>query len=171
MRNLVILCLTSAALLSFFGCSSDSKPAGKVDSGAPLLPTFTNVYGTVIKKGGCTQVQCHGALQAGGLRLDTKAAAYANLVGQKAAGPCIKDAGAPAADGSVPTKPVTTTVCGCGHTGAIRVIPNDPDNSLLVQKLSDTEKCGERMPQTGEPVTLAQLDLVKQWITAGAKDD
>jgi hypothetical protein len=175
MRHFFSSLLVLTALVSFNGCSSDSKPATTVakEAGAPQLPTFSRVYDEVIKKGGCSQVQCHSAaLRAGGLRLDSKATAYDNLVGQKAAGPCIKDAGG-TGDGAAAMTPGTTTstVCGCGPSGLTRVVAGNPDESLLVEKLADNAPCGERMPQTGLPVSAEQLDLVKQWITAGANND
>ena len=58
-------------------------------------------------------------------------------------------------------------------SGAIRVIPGDPDNSYLIQKLQGTPGIiGLRMPRNGPPyLTDAQILLVRQWIAAGAPNN
>jgi hypothetical protein len=80
------------------------------------------------------------------------ASAYAALVGVKAMG---------TGGGSV----------SCGSTDWVRVVPGDPDVSLLVQKLASTSApCGQRMP----PATMigaAQLDQLRMWIANGANND
>ena len=60
----------------------------------------------------------------------------------------------------------TSTACG----GKKYVVPGDPDSSLLVSKLS-TPTCGNRMPLGGTELTADQLDQVRSWIEAGAKDN
>ncbi len=53
--------------------------------------------------------------------------------------------------------------------GAIRVIPNDPDNSYLVQKLEGTAVVGERMPfGSPDPLDPAVIASIRQWIADGA---
>jgi hypothetical protein len=58
-------------------------------------------------------------------------------------------------------------------SGAIRVIPGDAENSYLVQKLrGDAGIVGLRMPRNGPPyLTDDQINLVKQWIQDGAKNN
>jgi hypothetical protein len=51
------------------------------------------------------------------------------------------------------------------------VVPSQPDMSLLVQKLSASPPCGARMPLGGNAFTDTQLEMVRSWIAAGAKDD
>jgi hypothetical protein len=157
------------------GCSSDKSPAatdpGK-DSGPKVLaPTFANVYSQVISKNGCAVAQCHGAFSLGNLKMDSRASAYKNLVGQKAAGPCITDAGSTPDGAMTPNPGANTTVCGCAPSGKTRVVPGNPDDSLLVQKLSDNTSCGDRMPPTGLPLSEEAIDLVTKWIAAGAEND
>ena len=53
----------------------------------------------------------------------------------------------------------------------LRVAPNDPDNSYLVQKLEGTAGTGAQMPLGGAPLPQAQIDVIRQWITDGAIDD
>ena len=57
--------------------------------------------------------------------------------------------------------------------GAIRVIPGDPDNSYLIQKLEGTPGIvGERMPRTSGPfLTDGQISIIRRWIELGANND
>lgn len=57
-----------------------------------------------------------------------------------------------------------------GKPGAIRVIPGDPDNSYLIQKLEGSASIvGRRMPNNGPPyLTDGQILILRRWITVGA---
>lgn len=49
----------------------------------------------------------------------------------------------------------------------VRVVPNDPDGSLLILKLRGTVPpgCGDPMPQVGARLSEAEIDCVRAWIT------
>jgi hypothetical protein len=85
-------------------------------------------------------VACHaGATAPLGLRLDS-ANSYALLVG-------------------VPS----------GEEPALqRVEPGDPNNSYLIQKLEGKAGTGARMPLNGTPLSQADINMIRQWITDGA---
>jgi len=84
--------------------------------------------------------ECHGPSGASaGLRLD-EAEAFAAIVG--------------VASTEVPS--------------LMRISPNDPDNSYLVQKIEGTAAVGGRMPLGGPPLPQETIDLVRQWVTDGA---
>jgi hypothetical protein len=158
--------LLAFGLLAGSSCSSSSdtpaNPQGTGGGGGgvvPLAPNWPSIWINVIRKYDCTSTQCHGASSAGGLRLDDKAGAYQNLVGQEATGQCIEGG----SDGAA-------TVCGCAPKNLTRVIPGDPDNSLLVMKLSGSPPCGERMPPASAPIPSTTLDVVKEWIQKGAPE-
>jgi hypothetical protein len=51
------------------------------------------------------------------------------------------------------------------------VMPGHPEISLLMLKLSPSPPCGSRMPVGGNPFTDPQLEMIRSWITAGAKND
>jgi hypothetical protein len=51
------------------------------------------------------------------------------------------------------------------------VVPFQPDMSLFYQKLLPTPPCGTRMPNGGTAFSSEQLEMVRSWIAAGAKDD
>jgi hypothetical protein len=96
---------------------------------------------------GC--VACHGgasnpSLNGGFGGLMTKDAAYAALVGKMS----------------------STSMC----TGKTYVSAGKPDDSLLYQKVAGTQMCGMRMPPGGM-VDADKVTVVKNWITAGAKND
>jgi len=84
---------------------------------------------------------CHaGAAAPVGLRLD-EASSYAMLVGT--------------ASVEVPA--------------VHRVEPGNPDASYLIQKLEGTAPVGGRMPLGSPPLPQATIDVIRQWITAGAQ--
>ena len=52
-----------------------------------------------------------------------------------------------------------------------RVEPNDPQNSYLMLKLEGTTGIvGDRMPPSA-PLSSAQIDVIRQWINAGAQNN
>jgi hypothetical protein len=51
------------------------------------------------------------------------------------------------------------------------VVPGQPDMSLLLQKVKPNPPCGLRMPNGGAPLSDAQIEMIRSWIAAGAKDD
>ena len=60
-----------------------------------------------------------------------------------------------------------------GKPGAIRIIPGDPDNSYLVQKLEGAPGIvGLRMPRSGPPyLTPGQMLIIRRWILEGAQNN
>jgi len=51
------------------------------------------------------------------------------------------------------------------------VSPGDPDNSYLIHKLEGNASVGGQMPLNGTPLSQANIDSIRQWITDGAIDD
>jgi hypothetical protein len=62
----------------------------------------------------------------------------------------------------------------CGPTGRKRVLPGNPDESLMVNKLLPSPVCGSRMPP-GNPTHFdnnpGQLIRIRSWILAGAANN
>jgi methionine-rich copper-binding protein CopC len=50
-----------------------------------------------------------------------------------------------------------------------RVLPGDPTNSYLLQKIEGRAAVGSRMPLGGPPLPQSSIDLVRGWIAAGAR--
>ena len=141
--GLVVVLLAGVALA---GCDEElSSLAGPTPN---LVPTFSAVQSSILEstdsagRNACTQ--CHssvGRVPAGGLDL-THDRAFDQLV-----------------NAPVLEKP-----------GAIRVIPGDPDNSYLIQKLEGAATIvGRRMPLNGPPyLTDGQVLIIRRWIADGA---
>jgi len=55
--------------------------------------------------------------------------------------------------------------------GAIRVIPGDPDNSLLYGKITGNPEFGGLMPPTGGILNAVQRQLFRTWILEGAQNN
>ncbi|MBT8068646.1 MAG: Ig-like domain-containing protein [Gammaproteobacteria bacterium] len=90
----------------------------------------------------CASSTCHGGGNpAAGLNLEA-ASSHANLVG----------------------------IASTQDAGIQRVNAGDPDNSYLIQKLEGTAATGQDMPPSGA-ILQADIDMVRQWISAGAVDD
>lgn len=54
-----------------------------------------------------------------------------------------------------------------GGGGAFRVVPGDPDNSYLIQKLEGNQMIGNQMPPSGA-LQQTVIDEIRLWITNGA---
>ncbi len=56
-----------------------------------------------------------------------------------------------------------------GQSAVMLVAPNDPDNSYLIRKLENTAGItGARMPLNAAPLPQPDIDVIRQWISAGA---
>jgi hypothetical protein len=51
------------------------------------------------------------------------------------------------------------------------VVPGKADNSLIIKKLSSTPPFGDRMPQGGPYLPDSTVQVIKDWINQGAKDN
>lgn len=158
-RRILVWCFGALWLwLLAAGCGGDSPSPGAAASaagmgaaggGAPAA-TFTQVYAMLFPRASTGQCDMCHALPAhdvvnGNLETGmTQASAYAALMGkQSQSSRCM-------------SRPL--------------VVPNDPEMSLLYLKLSPTPPCGVRMPNGGK-LSDAQIDMVRSWIAAGAKND
>ena len=113
-----------------------------------LEPTFASiqsqVFETTDSAGRTACTNCHtnvGRNPSGGLNL-THDLAYDQLV-------------------NVPSR---------NKPGAIRVVPNDPDNSYLIHKVEGAPGIvGNRMPNNGPPyLSAGQILILRRWIEIGA---
>lgn len=121
--------------------------------GCPMLPTPTatppatlDEIQTTIFSPRCAIPLCHdSATHVQDLNLEA-GAAYAQLVN------------------------VAPETAAASAAGLLRVDPGHPENSFLVVKVAgkppDGE--GEQMPETGGPLTAAEVQLIRDWIAQGA---
>jgi hypothetical protein len=114
-----------------------------VDMPVTHAPTFKAVYNEVLVMQGCTQASCHTGTGLGNIA--DPATAHANLLAATAVGP----------------------LCNGGQP---LVMPGNPDQSLLVQKIRPNPSCGTQMPPN---ISLMQeeIDQIVMWIQLGAMND
>jgi hypothetical protein len=107
--------------------------------------TFHVIEDRIFSDRGCAVAACHGAGRAGMLDL-RPGAAYANLVG------------------------VEPDNAAAREKGWLRVTAADVGRSFLSVKIRGTvgPDEGSRMPLTGDPLTVTELELIDAWIAAGA---
>jgi hypothetical protein len=136
-------------IMSSAGC--DEKLSSITGPTPDLEPTFTSIQRTIFNvtdsSGRLACVLCHtdqGTIPAAGMVL-LEGRAYNSLVG----------------------RPST------GKPGATRVIPGDPDNSYIVQKLEGHSGIvGQRMPRGNGPfLTEGQMLVIRRWIENGAPNN
>jgi hypothetical protein len=133
-------------LLTLAACAGDETKDTDTDGGGA---TFTAVYDTVLnptdtQKPSCELAGCHAAPSSNGMELDGRDNAYASLV----------------------------DVDSEFATGEVLVIPGDADNSYLVKKLEGASGItGDPMPPPFGGIDPADVQLVRDWIDAGAADD
>jgi hypothetical protein len=59
-----------------------------------------------------------------------------------------------------------------GATDLTLVVPGKPDESYLLQKLTQTKpRVGAQMPSNGDMLEAGRIQLVRDWIAAGALND
>ena len=125
--------------------------------------SFTRVYAEVIQPS-CTNDFCHFntvSIRYSALDLSSKVRAYWSLVGLPCMGPA------------------------CSQIGT-RVVPWDPDQSVMYRKLSPTPPCGVQMPAdkttfstngtselkfSGVQLPSDQQQLIYDWIAEGAQNN
>ena len=119
-------------------------PPVTVLPGSAIQPTFASIQANLFSVT-CAVSGCHaGAAAQQGLRLDAGFSA-GNLI-------CVQS----------PRDPTLT-----------RVVPGDPDNSLIIQKLEGkrfdgAQILGDRMPDGGPYLQQSTIDVIRLWIANGA---
>lgn len=104
-------------------------------------PTFKEVYEGILVPRTCTSAYCHGSY--GGGALNDMHATYVGITNLVADGP------------------------GCGNTKV--VVPGDADHSMLYLKVAlPVPPCGKRMPADALALTTPEIELIRDWINAGA---
>ena len=155
MRLAVLAAVSALSACAGFdlGCSSPAPPPNN---------SFTDVYAKVIAPS-CSSGFCHYngiGIRYGALDMSSRVVAYWNLVDQPLTGP------------------------SCALMGS-RVVPYEPGASIMYQKVSQTTPpCGSQMPAdttawltkqtsmfSGMALGPEQLQLISNWITAGAQDN
>lgn len=148
-------------VLTLFACAALSSGCG---SNTPSSAnSFTRVYAEVIRPR-CSNDSCHFnsvSIRYSALDLSSKVRAYWSLVGLPCMGPA------------------------CSQSG-MRVVPWEPDHSVMYQKLTPSPPCGTQMPAdstrfftngtselkfSGAALSADELGLIHDWIQEGALDN
>lgn len=158
-RELLVSGFAALLLAAAPGCPGNSTTsmgaagAGAGVAGASAAPaaTFSTIYDMLFPRTTNAHCDmCHGlpAFDASNGNLSTgmdKTSTYGALVGKKSMGSKCMDRSL--------------------------VVPGQPDMSLLLQKVMPNPPCGLRMPNGGAPLSDAQIEMIRSWIAAGAKND
>ncbi len=148
----IVACLALLVVLGAAGCSSGTSSSTTTKTTAPPSSTTTSSGGVSFSRDiqpifNANCVVCHtGANGPQGLSLDS-GKAYGNLVN-------VKSTEAPALN---------------------RVAPGSPDKSYILNKLLGTQTAaggsGAQMPFGAGPLPQATINLIQQWIAAGAPNN
>lgn len=145
MTNLQFLSSISASVVLALGLAAcggggDDAPPPPAPPPAGLQPTLASIQANVFTPN-CAKSGCHtGPGAQAGLRLDP-GFSWAHLY----------------------------NIASSQDMTLIRVIPMDPDQSLLIQKLEGTASVGGPMPDDGPPyLQQATINVIRQWILDGA---
>ena len=139
------------ALAASIGSACDERLRDVAGPTPDLQPTLSSIQREIFNKqdssGRLACTQCHtsaGRTPTGGLLL-IDGQSFQSIVGQASR-----------------AKP-----------GAVLVVPGDPDNSYLLQKLEGAPTIvGVRMPRSAGPyLTTGQISIIRRWIQLGAKND
>lgn len=140
-RAVLVLGSYAAAVACTLFVSSGCQDFGDSAVAGPILGDTSAVFETQVLpifRSRCAGPNCHRAAPfAAGLDL-TDANAFGSLVG----------------------------VASSGNPALQRVVPGDPDRSLLVAKLLPNPPIGSRMPLVGAPLEPEQIDRIRNWIEA-----
>ena len=139
------------AFVSVAGVACDENLSSLTGPTPNLEPTFSSIQAEIFEKtdsaGRVACTTCHtstGRNPSGGMNLNHDVA-YAQIVNAATRAP----------------------------VGKTRVIPGDPDNSYLIQKLEGSAGIsGKRMPNNGPPyLTDGQILVIRRWIAIGAPNN
>lgn len=126
---------------------------------SPLAtPTFTSIYREILVDR-CSGPICHSGATGGNLVMTSQAEAYEALVSAPAEGVTL-----PGICEGMPAN--------CADLGVMRVAPNDPEGSLLLDKITSLKpRCGCPMPTSPPQLSEAELEQIRAWILLGAPND
>jgi hypothetical protein len=144
-------CIAILVIASFAGAACDESLSTLAGPTPDLEPSLSSIQRLVFEANDASgRVACSGCHT----NVGRTPSAGLNLVGAAAHAQLVN---APASN-----KP-----------GAIRVIPGDPDNSYLVQKLEGRPGIvGIQMPRGGGPfLTDGQIMIIRRWIAIGAPNN
>lgn len=137
-----ILFICGSVFLYQCGSSSNPNSPSTPETETPIEnPSFAQDIQTIFNTS-CAVSGCHNNTAEAGLNL-SQGLAYANIVNVEST--------------QVPSKK--------------RVLPNDAQNSYLVEKIEGRQSVGSRMPLNRNPLTNTQIQNIRNWINRGAQNN
>jgi hypothetical protein len=137
------------------GAGGAGGGGGSGGSGArTYAPTFSAIYSEIFLNSNynCNLGACH--IGSSMNVTDNAATTYMNL---------IDVAASKVADASLPAT--------CGSSGKKLIVPNKPDESLLLLKVKDAPPCGARMRLNGPYLDDREIQQITKWIEMGAPNN
>jgi len=55
--------------------------------------------------------------------------------------------------------------------GMCPIVPGDPENSFLINKLGPNPRSGDRMPSLREPMSDEEIEMIATWVREGAANN
>jgi hypothetical protein len=137
-----ILCVCGSVFLYQCGSSSNPNSPSTPETETSIQnPSFAQDIQTIFNNS-CSVSGCHNNTAEAGLNL-SEGVAYANIVNVDST--------------QVPSKK--------------RVLPNDAQNSYLVEKIEGRQSVGARMPLNRNALSGTQIQNIRNWINQGAQDN
>lgn len=157
--------LSAVAMIGALGCGQAESPAAPVDEGTSLAH---EVF-PIIQEAGCNSLGCHDDPTRGQTHytdLRTPESVYSTWVGEP--GGML---GFNHCDPSGSPKGLNPP-----NLDTRRVVPGEPDASLVIQKLEEKrEVCdpfyGRMPPPPRERMAPEHIAVIRQWITEGARNN
>ncbi|MGD9347217.1 MAG: hypothetical protein PVH84_15230 [Candidatus Aminicenantes bacterium] len=136
--------LIICASVFLYQCGSDSNPnsPSTPETDTPIEnPSFSQDIQSIFNTS-CATSGCHNSVAEAGLNL-LQSEAYSNIVNVDST--------------QVPSKK--------------RVLPNDAQNSYLVEKIEGRQSVGSRMPLNRSALSSTQIQNIRNWINQGAQNN
>ena len=130
-------------------------PGGMLNVGVQFVPSVGGPISCTIAVGpGCPDVRVHGFATSVSFASDIR--------------PIFSTRGCLSCHGWTRTSQIVGVVSQLGYAPAVIVAPGDLLNSVLYQKITNTGRFGQLMPEGGPQIPLAERDKFRRWILEGA---
>lgn len=142
------------------GASGAGGTGGTGAAGGAVAPTyapkFSAIFSEIFPKYSCNLGACH--MGSSMIVAADAATTYMNIID-------VMASSTPASGGDQPSGPA------CGASGKKLIVPNKPNESLLLLKVKEAPPCGVRMRLAGPYLDDREIAQITQWIEMGAPNN